>query len=196
MYIILNQRWPYLLILTCNKHSWHPYQLQAFLRNCHLFQIPINKINGNKKTFNLKFELEVYLNNPVNEYASHPLIYLWLMIHILYLWLIQILTLYIVIHYVNTEFRYGLWTVEWGEVTGQDAAGEVMGDAALEFMVYLGKAVWEFAGVDGGVETRGFLGFALFCRGSGLAWGLAFWVGDLMGVGWEMRWDLAACSTF
>lgn len=88
VYIILNKRWPYFLILTCYQHGRDSHQLQVFLGDLHLFKIPIDEIDCEEQTLCFELELKVNFNDPVDEDASHSFSDAVLVVHVLGLWLI------------------------------------------------------------------------------------------------------------
>ena len=57
------------------------------------------------------------LNYPVDQYASHGLIDVFLVLHVFYFWLIIFLSVHIVLHYLACEFNHMLGVLRMLNVT-------------------------------------------------------------------------------
>ena len=100
MDVIFDQWWPYLFVLASNEHGRDTNELEVFLGYLYFFQVSVYQIDGQKQTFNFQLELEMHFNDPIDQNAPHPFCYMVLVIHILDLWLIILLGVHEVLHYV------------------------------------------------------------------------------------------------
>lgn len=141
VYIILNKRRPYFLILTCYQHGRDSNQLQVLLGDLHLFEIPINEIDCEEQTLCFKFELKVNFDDPVDEDASHSLGDAVLVVHVLRLWLIICFRFDEMLHDILRKFTNILWISGMLIVTGLNSILKMFNASLLKLFSNVDKVV-------------------------------------------------------
>lgn len=132
--VVLDQWRPDLLVLASDQHGADTHELQVLFGHHHLFQVPVDQVDGQKQTLYLELELEVHLDDPVNEDAPHPFGDVRLLFHILRLGLVVVFDLEVVLHDGRSEFDHVLRVGCMPDVTFTDCPVHITMDPVQEIV--------------------------------------------------------------
>lgn len=134
MNVVLYQWRPDLFVLAGNEHCRDAYQLQVVLCDAFLLQVAVDQVDSQEQAFNLEFELEVDLNDPVNKDASHSFADVLLELHVLDSRLVVELCLEILVKYALLVLYHTLRILFVSCITCLNGFGQVATDALLELL--------------------------------------------------------------